>query len=88
MKDFAQLLIKIEKMRSEMHQLANEKGIAHKDVVEVSQLLDNLLNEYYKIKRQGAASLKHDTKVLCAFKPKKLTLHLVLPILTIFFMKK
>lgn len=72
MKNFAQLLIKIEKLRSEMHQLAAEKGLNHIEVVQVSQQLDNLLNEYYEIKSQKTSSLKRGTKILCVLKPKKI----------------
>ncbi|MEG6615414.1 aspartyl-phosphate phosphatase Spo0E family protein [Peptococcaceae bacterium 1198_IL3148] len=50
MQNFAQLLIKIEESRRKMHRLAEEKGFGHEDVVQVSQQLDALLNEYYKRK--------------------------------------
>lgn len=50
MKKFAQLLLEIEKSRSEMHRVAAEKGFHHKEVLQISQRLDNLLNQYYKVK--------------------------------------
>ncbi|MEG6616992.1 aspartyl-phosphate phosphatase Spo0E family protein [Peptococcaceae bacterium 1198_IL3148] len=71
MKEYAQLLIKIEKVRSKMHRLATEKGINHQHVLQVSQQLDNLLNQYNQIKYQRA--YKPDTKVLYPFKLKEST---------------
>ncbi len=53
MKDFSQLIIKMERLRKEMYRLAAEKGLAHKDVVRVSQKLDVYLNEYNKLRFAG-----------------------------------
>lgn len=40
---------KIGILRKIMHQVALEKGISHPDVLWVSQRLDELINEFYRI---------------------------------------
>lgn len=40
---------KIEYLRKKMHLMALEKGIAHPDVLIVSQRLDQVMNELYRI---------------------------------------
>lgn len=39
----------IENTRKQMNDLADRYGIADKRVLETSTILDNLLNDYYKI---------------------------------------
>lgn len=41
------LWCQIEYLRQEMHVKALEKGIAHPDVLMVSQMLDEVINELY-----------------------------------------
>jgi len=43
------LLCKIERLRQEMHVTAREKGISHLDVLTISQRLDEVINELYKV---------------------------------------
>lgn len=43
-----ELLIEIEELRQVMNRLALLYGIQHRKVIEISQKLDMLLNEYYK----------------------------------------
>lgn len=40
---------KIEYLRKKMHLVALEKGIAHPDVLIVSQRLDQVINELYRV---------------------------------------
>lgn len=40
---------KIEYLRQKMHEVALEKGIAHPDVLHISQKLDDIINEFYKM---------------------------------------
>ncbi len=42
------LYCKIECLRQRMHVVALEKGISHSDVLEISRILDQAINEYYK----------------------------------------
>lgn len=49
-----ELLIQIELLRHIMHELGLEKGINHPDVLNISQQLDVLINEYYRIKLQAS----------------------------------
>jgi hypothetical protein len=39
---------KIEQLRNEMHRVALEKGISHPDVIIISQMLDQVMNELDK----------------------------------------
>jgi hypothetical protein len=43
------LYYKIEILRRKMNKIALEKGISHPDVLQVSQTLDQILNQYYSI---------------------------------------
>lgn len=43
------LWCKIEYLRKKMHVTALEKGISHPDVLIVSQRLDEVINQLYKI---------------------------------------
>ena len=45
----SQLLKLIEEMRSELNQLGKRKPLTDPEVVDLSQKLDALLNEYYLI---------------------------------------
>lgn len=54
------IISRIEKLRLELHKLAIEKGLQDPQVIEVSRLLDELINEYYwleqcKVKRPIAS---------------------------------
>jgi hypothetical protein len=42
------LVIQIEELRQEMHYLALLYGLNHPKVLEISQRLDNLLNDYMR----------------------------------------
>ena len=48
------LVIQIEELRQEMHQLALIYGLNHPKVLEISQKLDNLLNDYMRTDRPVA----------------------------------
>lgn len=39
---------KIEQLRNEMHRVALERGISHPDVLVISQILDQVMNELDK----------------------------------------
>lgn len=43
------ILSKIEFLRQRMHEVATEKGISHPEVLNISQKLDAVLNECYKL---------------------------------------
>ena len=43
------LWCRIEGLRQYMHLMALEKGISHPDVLIVSQRLDEMINEFYKV---------------------------------------
>ena len=43
------LLYRIECLRQRMHVTAIEKGISHSDVLMVSQMLDEAINEFYNV---------------------------------------
>lgn len=54
------IISRIEKLRFELHRLATEKGFQDPHVIEISGLLDELINEYYwleqcKVKRPIAS---------------------------------
>jgi len=40
---------KIEYLRRRMHEIALEKGISHPDVLRISQMLDEAINEFYDV---------------------------------------
>jgi len=42
---------KLESLRQRMHATTLQKGISHSDVLVVSQRMDKLINEFYKIDR-------------------------------------
>ena len=44
------LLVAIEELRRKMHEYADGKGLTDPGVVEISQELDRLLNQYYFLK--------------------------------------
>ena len=43
------LLCKIECLRQKMHIIALEKGTSHEDVIRISQMLDEVINEFYDV---------------------------------------
>lgn len=43
------LYCKIECLRQQMHVLALEKGISHPEVLMVSQMLDEVINQLYEL---------------------------------------
>ncbi|MEN6388886.1 MAG: aspartyl-phosphate phosphatase Spo0E family protein [Syntrophomonas sp.] len=45
---------RIEKLRLELHRLATEKGFQDPQVIEVSGILDELINEYYWLEQLRA----------------------------------
>lgn len=50
---------KIQKMRNEMHRLIDEKADnLHPEVIKASQMLDQVLNQYYEEQRRN---LKNQT---------------------------
>lgn len=46
----ADLLNRIESLRRNMIEVANEKGFSSNESIEISRKLDNLLNQYEKTK--------------------------------------
>lgn len=44
-----QLQVRIEKVRLSLYEIAEEKSLTDPEVVRMSQCLDHLLNEYYRI---------------------------------------
>ena len=71
-KKIAQLLLEIEKLRGEMHRVAAEKGFRHEEVLQISQQLDSLLNQYYKITKDSSAYPPiYNTKMFYPFKFKE-----------------
>lgn len=50
------LLEMIEKLRQEMYILAEGRSLADPDVIEISQRLDRLLNQYFHLSNQKAAT--------------------------------
>ena len=46
------LLDKIENLRCNMIEVANEKGFSSNESIEISRELDNLLNQYASINRK------------------------------------
>lgn len=44
-----QLQVRIEKARLSLYEIAEEKPLTDPEVVRMSQRLDHLLNEYYRI---------------------------------------
>lgn len=51
MKSINHLLDKIEETRDKMMVIAHEKGFQNKEVITLSQKLDQLLNEYEKTRK-------------------------------------
>jgi len=47
-----ELMLQIENVRREMERLASTKGIHEPKVIAVSQMLDRLINDYYKLLKQ------------------------------------
>ncbi|MGI6469433.1 MAG: aspartyl-phosphate phosphatase Spo0E family protein [Syntrophomonadaceae bacterium] len=43
------IIAKIEELRIELAKLGEEKGLKHPDVISLSQQLDNLIIQYYRI---------------------------------------
>lgn len=41
---------KTERLREELYDIANRKGLHSPEVIQVSQALDKLVNEYYRLK--------------------------------------
>ncbi|AFM00755.1 MULTISPECIES: aspartyl-phosphate phosphatase Spo0E family protein [Desulfitobacterium] len=48
MTNFDEILKQIERLREDMHRLAEEKELTDPSVVAASQMLDAALNAYYK----------------------------------------
>jgi len=48
-REIGDLQCKIDCLRTRMHVTALEKGISHPDVLSISQRLDKIINELYKI---------------------------------------
>lgn len=44
---------RIEKTRERIHRLVNEKGFSHPDVLQLSKVMDQMLNEYDNIVNKG-----------------------------------
>lgn len=51
MGEVEQIIEQIEQLRQLLHDIAIEKGIADKEVLELSARLDDALNAYYKLKK-------------------------------------
>jgi hypothetical protein len=47
-----EILKVIEDMRIEMYRLANENGMTHPSVIEVSMKIDEKVNEYLRVKNK------------------------------------
>lgn len=45
------ILVQMESTREKMINAANEKGVSHKETIELSKELDRLLNEYQSMKK-------------------------------------
>ena len=50
MGEVEQIIEQIEQLRQLLHDIAIEKGISNKEVLELSARLDDALNAYYKLK--------------------------------------
>ncbi|MBO8129581.1 MAG: aspartyl-phosphate phosphatase Spo0E family protein [Peptococcaceae bacterium] len=51
--DIADILAKIEELRERLHRVIEAKGtIADPEVIATSEMLDALLNEYYRLLKQ------------------------------------
>ena len=50
MSEMKEIMEQVEKVREEMHKMLKEKGdLLDPEVIAASQMLDSVLNEYYKI---------------------------------------
>ncbi|MEW6770437.1 MAG: aspartyl-phosphate phosphatase Spo0E family protein [Bacillota bacterium] len=49
--ELSEILARIEELRRKLQQLFKEKGIEDQEVFTASQILDAVLNEYYRIFR-------------------------------------
>ena len=51
-KDMEEILEKIEELREKMHKTAEVKGLADPETVVASQMLNAVLNEYYRLMKK------------------------------------
>lgn len=63
-----ELLDRIEELRNQMNQVAAEKGLAHKEVLLISQEIDSLLNQlnklnYHSLSGKNEGSQETDNKI-------------------------
>jgi stage 0 sporulation regulatory protein len=58
MSEIEDVLIKIEELRDKLNKIAEGKRLIDPEVVSTSQMLDVLLNEYYKLMKSRMKNLK------------------------------
>jgi stage 0 sporulation regulatory protein len=58
MSEIEDVLIKIEELRDKLNKIAEGKILIDPEVVSTSQMLDVLLNEYYKLMKSRMKNLK------------------------------
>lgn len=49
--EIKELWEEIEQLRNQLHDIASKKGINSPEAIRASQLLDNKMNEFYRLKR-------------------------------------
>lgn len=59
MKNMEKLMYEIEELRTQLNDQGKRRGLHDNDVLKKSEILDNLINQYYLLLRDGPSKKAH-----------------------------
>jgi hypothetical protein len=59
MKNMENLMREIEELRAQLNDQGKRRGLQDNDVLKKSEILDNLINQYYLLLREGPGKKVH-----------------------------
>jgi hypothetical protein len=59
MKNMEKLMYEIEELRTQLNDQGKRRGLHDNDVLKKSQILDNLINQYYLLLREQTRKTAH-----------------------------
>lgn len=59
MKNIENLIREIEELRAQLNDQGKRRGLHDNDVLKKSEILDNLINQYYLLLRDGPSKKAH-----------------------------
>ncbi|HBQ25872.1 MAG TPA: aspartyl-phosphate phosphatase Spo0E family protein [Syntrophomonas sp.] len=59
MNNMEKLIREIEELRTQLNDQGKRRGLRDSDVLKRSEILDNLINQYYRLLREEASNKAH-----------------------------